>query len=121
MGQPGQGGGAAGDLILEVNVAGHARFKRKGKDIYGTVSVDMVQAALGTEVDAPTLNGTVRVKVPPGTQPGQKLRLKGRGIRMPDGTRGDHYVEVAVTIPRKLTERQKELLRELGRTGAAAP
>ena len=114
-GQPGQGGAPAGDLILEVNVAKHDRFQRKGKDIYGRAQVDMVRAALGTEIEVQTLHGTVTVKVPPGTQPGQKLRLKGHGIEAHDGERGDHYVEVVVSVPKDLSERQKELLREFGR------
>jgi len=103
-----------------VNVAEHSRFERKGKDIYSKVNIDMVRAALGTEVDVQTLYGTVTVKVPPGTQPGQKLRLKGRGIEGRDGKRGDHYVEVVVSIPKNLSERQKELLKEFSRTYAGS-
>jgi len=120
MGQPGTGAAPAGDLILEVHVGKHPRFERKGKDIYSRAKIDMVQAALGTEVDVPALKGTITVKVPAGTQPGQKLRLKGHGIRGDDGKAGDHYVEVVVTIPRKLSERQKELLKEFGRAHAGS-
>jgi len=118
LGQAGAGGGPAGDLILEVRVQGHPDFERKGHDIYSEVSVDMVDAALGTQVDVKTLDGTVSLKVPPGTQPGQKLRLKDRGAEKKDGTRGDHYVEVNVRIPKRLNERQRQLLREFKRAHA---
>ncbi len=118
LGQPGQGGGPAGDLILEVNVEQHPEFERKGRDIHSKARVDMVEAALGTEVDVRTLRGDVTVKVPPGTQPGQKLRVPGYGLETSDGRRGDHYVEVQVRIPRKLSPRQKELLEELQRAPA---
>jgi molecular chaperone DnaJ len=120
MGERGAGGGAAGDLILEVRVASHPDFERKGRDIYGKVQVSMVEAALGTEVDAPTMHGVAMVKVPAGTQPGQKLRLKGRGLETSDGRKGDHYVEVEVVVPRKLTEEQRRLLEELRRAPASA-
>lgn len=119
LGQKGLAGGPPGDLILEVRVQGHPDFERKGKDIYSTVSVDMVEAALGTQVDVRTLNGTVSLKVPPGTQPGQKLRLKDRGAEKKDGTRGDHYVRVDVQIPKSLNERQRQLLREFKKAHAA--
>jgi molecular chaperone DnaJ len=118
MGEPGMAGGDAGDLILEVNVQSHPTFRRKGLDVYSNVKVSMVEAALGTEVDAETMGGTVRLKVPPGTQPGQKLRLKGRGVKDAQGRKGDHYVEVKVTVPSDLTERQKELLKEFSQTAA---
>jgi len=118
LGEPGRGGGKPGDLILEVHVQPHPHFQRKGRDIYSTVRVGMVEAALGTDVDVKTLHGTVSVKVPAGTQPGQKLRLPGFGLETSDGRKGDHYVEVRVSIPRKLTERQRRLLEELRRTPA---
>jgi len=119
MGEPGLGGGQNGDLILEVQVESHPRFTRRGLDVYSSVTLDMVDAALGTKLDVQTMNGAVQVTVPPGTQPGQKLRLKGRGLRGADGRQGDHFVEVRVRIPRNLTERQKELLRELSRRTAS--
>ncbi len=115
LGQAGAGGGPDGDLILEVRVQGHPEFERKGHDIYSEVTVDMAEAALGTEVDVKTLDGTVSLKVPPGTQPGQKLRLKDRGAEKKNGARGDHYVEVNVRIPKRLDKRQRQLLREFQR------
>jgi molecular chaperone DnaJ len=120
MGERGTGGGPSGDLMLEVHVAPHPDFTRKGRDIYGTVEVSMVDAALGTQVDAPTMHGVVTVKVPPGTQPGQKLRVKGHGLETSDGRKGDHYVEVQVTVPRRLTEEQRRLLEQLRRAPASA-
>jgi molecular chaperone DnaJ len=118
LGQEGTGGGPSGDLILQVHVQSHPEFDRKGADVYSETTVDMVEAALGTQVDVKTLDGTVTLKVPPGTQPGQKLRLKERGAEKSDGSRGDHYVTVNVRIPRKLNERQRELLREFKRAHA---
>ena len=85
---------------------------RDGLNITSNVKVDMVDAVLGTTVDVQTMDGVVSVKVPPGTQPGQKLRLKGRGIKGHDGRRGDHLAAVRVVIPKKVSKRQKELLRE---------
>jgi DnaJ-class molecular chaperone len=120
LGERGAGGGPSGDLILEIRVAPHPDFVRKGRDIYGTVHVSMVDAALGTSLDAPTLNGIVTVKVPPGTQPGQKLRIKGQGLETSDGRKGDHYVEVQVTVPRRLTEEQRRLLEQLRHAPASA-
>jgi len=120
LGQPGAGEGPPGDLILEVRVGSHPRFRRQGLNVSSTVRIDMVDAALGTTMDVQTMGGLVSVKVPPGVQPGQKLRLRGRGLEGADGRRGDHFVQIEVEIPRRLTERQKELLRELGRMRAGA-
>jgi molecular chaperone DnaJ len=120
MGQPGVGGGPAGDLLLEVRVRPHATWERKGRDIYSSVTVDMVDAALGTEVDVQTMQGAVALKVPPGAQPGQKLRIPGYGLETSDGRKGDHYVQVQVRIPRHLTDEQRKLLEQLRRTPAGA-
>ncbi|MFO7957244.1 MAG: molecular chaperone DnaJ [Candidatus Brocadiia bacterium] len=119
LGESGAGGGPGGDLLIEVHVESHPEFERKGRDIHSKVRVGMVDAALGTEVDVQTLQGTVSVKVPPGTQPGQKLRIPGYGLETSDGRKGDHYVEVAVSIPRRLTDEQRSLLRQLKRAPAA--
>ncbi|MFP4026621.1 MAG: molecular chaperone DnaJ [Candidatus Brocadiia bacterium] len=120
MGEPGTAGGPAGDLLLEINVREHHRFRREGLDIYSQVTVDMTEAALGARRDVQTMNGELTVKIPAGTQPGQKLRLHGRGIEGPQGRKGDHYVEVQVAIPKKLTTDQRELLRKFKRTAAAS-
>jgi len=102
-----------------VHVQPHSRFDRKGRDIYSKADVDMADAALGTKVDVGTLHGTVTVTVPPGTQPGQRLRVPGYGLETSDGRKGDHYVEVLVKVPRNLTEEQKRLLEQLRRAPAA--
>jgi len=111
-GEPGPTGGPAGDLYLRVRVRPHAKFRRKGLDIYADVTIDMVQAALGTSVEVPTLEGPVTLRVPAGTQPESLLRLRGRGVAGADGDRGDHYVRVHVQVPRHLTERERSLLEE---------
>ncbi len=120
LGQPGAGGGPQGDLLLEVHVRPHPRFERRARDIHSKVTVGMVEAALGTEVDVQTLDGLVTMKVPAGIQPGQKLRLPGRGLETSDGRKGDHYVEVKVSIPRELSAEQKQLLEKLRRAPAVS-
>lgn len=120
MGQPGTGGAPPGDLIIEVNVQKHPRFERKGLDIYSQVSIGMVEAALGTEVEVQTLSGTVALRVPAGTQPEQKLRIKGHGIKGSNGRQGHHYVRVRVAIPTHLTKHQRELLREFNKIHATS-
>ncbi len=119
MGEPGVGGGPAGDLLLEVRVQPHPKFERKGRNLYSTVEIDMVEAALGCDVDVQTLHEFVTLKVPAGIQPGQKLRVAGHGLETSDGRKGDHFVEVRVRIPRDLTEEQRRLLEQLRRAPAA--
>lgn len=117
QGEPGPAGGPPGDLYVRVRVRPHPRFRRKGLDIYTDLTIDMVDAALGTSVEVPTLEGPVTLKVPPGTQPEALLRLRGRGIAAGDGRRGDQYVRVHVRVPRRLTERQRALLEQLAASG----
>jgi molecular chaperone DnaJ len=109
-GAPGLNGGPPGDCLLELTVASHPDFEREGRDVTGTVEVDFADAILGAELTAQTLGGPVKLKIPPGTQPGARLRLAGQGIQGPDGEPGDHYVRVKVRLPRKLTEEQKKAL-----------
>lgn len=116
LGGEGIAGGPPGDLLLEVQVTPHPHLKRHGRDLATEVTVDMVDAALGTTVDVQTLTGTVAVKVPPGTQPGQKLRVKGQGVKLPDGTCGDLFVEMNVRVPTHLSPAQRRLLEELRRS-----
>jgi DnaJ-class molecular chaperone len=80
----------------------------------------MADAALGTQMDVQTMHGAVALKIPPGTQPGQKMRIPGYGLHTSDGRKGDHYVEMEVLIPRHLTKEQKELLERLRGAPAAA-
>ncbi len=118
QGEPGPGGGPPGDLILRVAVGEDPHFTRKGSDLYTRVTVDMATAALGGKASVRTLTGEAVLKIPPGTQPGTVLRLRRQGAPRLGGDReGDLFVTVDVTIPRKLTARQKELLRQLGGKG----
>lgn len=110
-GEPGVGGGPSGDLYVVIEVAEHALFQRDGYDVFCEVPVSITQAALGAEIDAPTLGGTVKLKIPAGTQPSKKFRLKGKGIaHLNGGDRGDHFVTVNVEIPQKLNPEQRQLL-----------
>jgi molecular chaperone DnaJ len=107
---------APGDLEITVKVAEHPFFRREGDDVLCVVPITFVQAALGAEVEVPTLDGRGRVRVPPGTQPGTVLRVKGKGIPHRGGLgSGDQRVEVAVEVPTRLTERQRQLFEDLGR------
>mgnify|MGYP003343483063 FL=1 len=107
-------------VYLAVTVEPHARFMREGDDLRVTVPVAIHEAALGARIDVPTIEGTVRLRVPPGTQSGQRFRLSERGAPSPrDGRRGDLVVEVRLVLPPVLDERSKELLREFGRLNSA--
>ena len=111
QGEPGLGGGPPGDLILRVTVGDDPRFTRKGADLYTGVSIDMITAALGGTTAVKTLTGDAALKIPPGTQPGAVLRMKKQGAPKPGSKKkGDLYVTVNVSIPKKLTTKQKELL-----------
>lgn len=112
-------GGPPGDLYLRVKVLEHPVFKREGENLTVQREISFSEAALGTEVRAPTVEGkTLNVKVPPGTHGRSRIRVKGHGLpRMKGGDRGDLYVEVRIRVPRKLTRRQKELLQQLREEG----
>ncbi len=115
-GNAGLRGGPAGDLYVTVSVGADPVFRREGDDLHIQVPVAVHEAALGARVEVPTIDGPARVRVPPGTQSGQRFRLRGRGAPSPrDGRRGDLVVEVRLVLPRVLDERSKELLREFGR------
>ncbi len=126
-GEAGKGGAQAGDLHINVRVAEHASFRREGLDVHSEHTVTFSQAALGAVIDLPTLDGPVKMRVPPGTQPGRMFRVRGRGIPQASGKnapRGDHLVHVQVEVPTELTARQRELIEELARTAgedAGAP
>jgi molecular chaperone DnaJ len=107
---------AAGDLEVQIQVRPHAFFRRDGDDVLCTVPVTFTHAALGGEVEVPTLDGKGKLRVPAGTQPGSVLRIKGKGIPHRGGMgRGDQRVEVAIEVPTQLTDRQRDLLAELAR------
>ena len=113
-GNPGYGGAPAGDLLLKVNVGQRPGFERKGTDVYTTVNVPFVTAALGGEARVQTLNGQVMCRIPEGTQSGSRIRLKGKGIPVMGkaGVYGDLYITVQVQVPRNLSEESKRKLRE---------
>jgi molecular chaperone DnaJ len=115
-GHAGQRGGDVGDLYITVQVEPHEAFRREGEDLHTVVPIAVHEAALGARIDVPAPDGPARLRVPPGTQTGQRFRVRGRGAPSPrDGERGDLVVEVKIMLPRVLDERSKELLREFGR------
>ncbi len=112
-GEPGEMGGPPGDLYVVVNVREHEIFRREGENIICEVPVSIAQAALGCEIEVPTLEGTARLKIPAGTQPGKVFTLRGKGIAsLSTGRRGEELVVINVQIPKDLSKRQKELLEE---------
>jgi molecular chaperone DnaJ len=115
-GHAGRNGGGNGDLYITVRVQAHPTFRREGDDLHIVVPVAIHEAALGAKIDVPSLEGISRLRVPPGTQSGQRFRLRERGVVSPrDGRRGDLVVEVRLVLPKLLDERSKELLREFGK------
>ena len=112
-GEPGSKGGPAGDVYITVAVKPHAIFKRQGNDVVCEMPITFVQAALGAELEVPTLDGKVKYSIPEGTQTGSIFRLKSKGIPYLRGNgRGDQYVKVEIDVPKKLNEKQKELLKQ---------
>ncbi len=116
-GDHGKKGGPAGDVLLLVNVKKHAIFRRNGYDVYMELPISYVEAALGAEIDVPTLYGEVKLKVPEGTQSATSFRIKGKGInRLGGGGQGDQYVKAIVEVPKHLNDKQRELLKSFGET-----
>jgi molecular chaperone DnaJ len=115
QGHAGVRGGAPGDLYVELRVDPHDLFRRDGDDVHMVLPIAVHEAGLGARIEVATPEGTARVRVPPGTQSGQRFRLRERGVPTRGGGRGDLVVEVRIALPRLLDERSKELLREFGR------
>ncbi len=116
-GGPGYNGGPPGDLYVVLKVQDHPIFERSENDLHCTVSINIAQAALGTEISIPTFEGPETVKIPEGTQHGTRFRLRNRGVPYLDGHgRGDLYVHVDVTIPTRVTRDQRKLLEQLSET-----
>ncbi|AYO30282.1 molecular chaperone DnaJ [Biomaibacter acetigenes] len=112
-GEPGERGGPPGDLYVVIRVKPHKLFTRHGDDLIYEAHISFVQAALGDEIEIPTLEGKIKLKIPEGTQPGTNFRLKAKGIPHIKGYgRGDMHVRVNVVIPERLNEKQKEILRK---------
>lgn len=122
-GNAGLHGGPPGDLYVVIRTGDHPVFHRDGDDIHITVPITATEAALGAKVEVPTIDGRALLRVPPGTQSGQKLRLREKGVPSAtrEGTRGDEIVEVKVTVPMPRDEKTKELLRELARLNPEDP
>lgn len=115
-GNAGERRGPCGDLYIAITVEPHETFVRDGDDFHITVRIGVHEAALGARIDVPAPDGTARLRVPPGTQTGQRFHIRGRGAPSPrTGERGDLVVEVKIVLPKVLDERSKELLREFGR------
>jgi molecular chaperone DnaJ len=110
-GEAGVAGGPPGDLYVVIMLAPHPLFERDGSDIHCEVPIQFVQAALGADIEVPTIEGKVTLHIPPGTQPGKVMRMRGKGLRaIRSAARGDQLVHIFVETPSKLTARQRELL-----------
>lgn len=120
-GADGSGGGEAGDLYLNVRLARHPDFELHGHDLIHELELAPWEAALGAEVSVPTLDGRVKLKIAPGTQGGQKLRVRHRGLPQRDGTRGDLLVQVQIALPTKLSEAERKLWEQLARESKFHP
>lgn len=113
-GEPGVNGGPRGDLYIEIRIKPHEIFERDGDDLHCTVPISMTTAALGGEIEVPTLDGKAAIDIPEGTQPGKQFRLRGKGIKgVRSSIAGDLYCHIQVEIPVKLTEFQRKTLKEL--------
>ncbi|HEX3984984.1 MAG TPA: J domain-containing protein [Acidobacteriaceae bacterium] len=122
-GNAGPHGGAAGDLYLIIRTGPHPVFTRQGDDIQLTLPVTVSEAALGGRIDVPTIDGRAQLRIPPGTQSGQKLRMRDRGVPSAthEGTRGDQIVTVEVAVPQVRDERSREILREFAKLNPEDP
>jgi curved DNA-binding protein len=120
-GGPGIGGGPSGDLFLKVRIEPHPRFRVDGHDLQVEVPVTPWEAALGATVEVPVVEGTANLKIPPGIQSGQKLRLRGKGLPRRDDGRGDLLALVKIVVPKALTERERELFAEMARVSSFNP
>jgi len=122
-GEGGRLGAPSGDLFIITNVGRHKYFTRKGDNVYVTVPVTVPEAALGAKIEVPTVEGKAQLRIPPGTQSGQKFRLRGRGAPSlrNASAHGDQFVEVQVILPKVISEETKELLRRYGQLNAENP
>ena len=120
-GGPGANGGPPGDLYLQIQLEPHPLFRANGHDLDLDVPLAPWEAALGAQVEIPTMEGRVTVKVPPGSKAGQKLRLAGKGLPKPGGGAGDLYAVLEIAVPANLTEREKQLFEELRKASRFDP
>lgn len=116
-GQPGANGGPHGNLYVVIDVKPHEYFKRRDNDIILNLTINIAQAALGAEVQIPTVDGPATLKIPPGTQPGKVLRLRGKGVpHLRSNGRGDQLVALNIEVPSRLTSEQRELFEQLAKS-----
>jgi molecular chaperone DnaJ len=122
-GHGGRLGAPPGDLYIITNVGKHKYFTRKGNNIYVTVPITISEAALGAKIEVPTVAGKTKLRIPPGTQSGQKIRLRDKGVPSirDKNARGDQFVEVRITLPKIISEETKELLRQLDKVNNENP
>ena len=114
-GNAGSLGGPPGDLYVTIRIKKHILYERKGSDVYCNVPVTFVEAALGCEIDVPTLHGTAKLKIPEGTQNSTTFRMRGEGMQKLRGSgKGDQFVKILVEVPKSLNSKQKQLLKEFG-------
>ena len=117
-GMEGRNSGPPGDLYLQVSIREHPTFNREGDDLIVEKEINFSEAVFGTTIEVPTLEGMKKVRVPPGTQSHTKLRLRGLGMPHFQGEgRGDEYVRVIIKVPKKVTEKSRELIQELAKEG----
>jgi curved DNA-binding protein len=121
LGGRGRGGSQAGDLYLHVELLPHAVFRLEGRDLYTALEVAPWEAALGADATLSTLEGHVRVKIPPGSSSGRRIRLRGRGFPDPQGGAGDLYAEIQIAVPKTLTDDERRLFEELARCSTFQP
>lgn len=122
QGEPGKNGGPTGDLYIVFRVRPHKKFIREGDDIYLELNLTFPQASLGDEIEVPTVQGDVNLKIPAGTQTGTRFRLRGKGVKNVHGRGiGDQHVIVKVVTPKKMTEKQKELMRQFASVSGDSP
>ncbi len=115
-GGPGAGGSPAGDLFLKVELKPHPRFRLDGLDLHTALPVTPWDAALGAEAAVKTMSGSLKVKIPPGTSSGRRIRLRGKGFPNPKGPAGDLYAEIQIVVPPRLSDEERELFERLAQT-----
>jgi len=120
-GGAGAGGGPAGNLYLKVRIKPHPRYRVDGHDLLVEVPVTPWEAALGTTVEVPIVDGTVNLKIPPGSQSGQKLRLRGKGLPRKGNGRGDLMARIRISVPKKLSKKERELFSEMAQVSNFNP
>ena len=121
QGEPGTGGGPAGDILIKVIVSPHPYFRRHGKNLEVTTPITLAEAIAGAKIDVPTPHGTVTVTVPPGSSSGKRLRLKGQGVKGGEGPPGDLFAELQVVLPAEMSPNDREQIAAIAEKYAANP